>query len=70
MAGRSGFNARTSSKRSVRTVFRKANQAVRSPLANGDIRGKTVVVDAPNTAFALILYKMLDLNGIKHDGFP
>ena len=30
-----------------------------------DIRGKTVVVDAPNTAFALILYKMLDLNGIK-----
>jgi ABC-type nitrate/sulfonate/bicarbonate transport system substrate-binding protein len=30
-----------------------------------DIRGKTVVVDAPNTAFALILYKMLDLNGIR-----
>jgi ABC-type nitrate/sulfonate/bicarbonate transport system substrate-binding protein len=30
-----------------------------------DIRGKTVVVDAPNTAFALILYKMLDLKGIK-----
>jgi ABC-type nitrate/sulfonate/bicarbonate transport system substrate-binding protein len=30
-----------------------------------EIRGKTVVVDAPNTAFALILYKMLDLNGIK-----
>jgi ABC-type nitrate/sulfonate/bicarbonate transport system substrate-binding protein len=30
-----------------------------------DIRGKTVVVDAPNTAFALILYKMLDLHGIK-----
>src|SRR5919198_873592 len=30
-----------------------------------DIRGKRVVVDAPNTAFALILYKMLDLNGIK-----
>jgi ABC-type nitrate/sulfonate/bicarbonate transport system substrate-binding protein len=30
-----------------------------------DIRGKAVVVDAPNTAFALILYKMLDLNGIK-----
>lgn len=29
-----------------------------------DIRGKTVVVDAPNTAFALILYKMLDLNGV------
>lgn len=30
-----------------------------------DIRGKTVVVDAPNTAFALLLYKMLDLKGIK-----
>ena len=30
-----------------------------------EIRGKTVVVDAPNTAFALILYKMLDLKGIK-----
>lgn len=31
----------------------------------GDIRGKTVVVDATNTAFALLLYKMLDLKGIK-----
>jgi len=31
----------------------------------GDIRGKTVVVDASNTAFALILYKMLALNGLK-----
>ena len=30
-----------------------------------EIRGKTVVVDAPNTAFALILYKMLDLNDVK-----
>jgi ABC-type nitrate/sulfonate/bicarbonate transport system substrate-binding protein len=30
-----------------------------------DIRGKTVVVDATNTAFALLLYKMLDLKGIK-----
>jgi ABC-type nitrate/sulfonate/bicarbonate transport system substrate-binding protein len=29
-----------------------------------DIRGKTVVVDAPNTAFALILYKMLELHGV------
>jgi ABC-type nitrate/sulfonate/bicarbonate transport system substrate-binding protein len=34
-----------------------------------DIRGKTVVVDAPNTAFALILYKMLDLNGVKKSDF-
>jgi large-conductance mechanosensitive channel len=30
MAGRSSFNASTSSKRSVRTVFRKASHAVRS----------------------------------------
>ena len=30
-----------------------------------DLRGKTVVVDAPNTAYALILYKMLQLNGLR-----
>jgi ABC-type nitrate/sulfonate/bicarbonate transport system substrate-binding protein len=30
-----------------------------------DIRGKTVVVDAPNTAFALLLYKMLEEKGLK-----
>ena len=30
-----------------------------------DIRGKTVVVDAPNTAFALLLYKMLQEKGLK-----
>jgi len=30
-----------------------------------DLRGKTVVVDSPNTAFAILLYKMLDLKGIK-----
>ena len=29
-----------------------------------DIRGKTVVVDAPNTAYALLLYKMLALKGL------
>jgi ABC-type nitrate/sulfonate/bicarbonate transport system substrate-binding protein len=28
------------------------------------IRGKTVVVDAPNTAFAFLLYKMLALKGV------
>ena len=33
MAGSSGLNARTWSKRSVRTVFRKASQAVRSLVA-------------------------------------
>jgi ABC-type nitrate/sulfonate/bicarbonate transport system substrate-binding protein len=30
-----------------------------------DLRGKTVIVDAPNTAFALLLYKMLDVKGLK-----
>ena len=30
-----------------------------------DLRGKTVLVDAPNTAYALQLYKMLELNGVK-----
>jgi ABC-type nitrate/sulfonate/bicarbonate transport system substrate-binding protein len=29
-----------------------------------DLRGKTVVVDAPDTAFAFQLYKMLKLNGV------
>jgi ABC-type nitrate/sulfonate/bicarbonate transport system substrate-binding protein len=30
----------------------------------GDLRGKTVVVDAPNTAFALLLYKALKDSGL------
>ena len=30
-----------------------------------DLRGKTAVVDAPNTAYALIMYKMLDMKGVK-----
>ena len=30
-----------------------------------DLRGKTVVVDSPNTAFAVLLYKMLDVKGVK-----
>jgi ABC-type nitrate/sulfonate/bicarbonate transport system substrate-binding protein len=30
-----------------------------------DIRGKTVLVDAPDTAYALLLYKMLELKGLK-----
>jgi ABC-type nitrate/sulfonate/bicarbonate transport system substrate-binding protein len=29
-----------------------------------DFRGKTVVVDAPNTAYGLVLYKILQLNGV------
>jgi ABC-type nitrate/sulfonate/bicarbonate transport system substrate-binding protein len=30
-----------------------------------DLRGKTVVVDSPKTAFAILLYKMLDVKGVK-----
>src|SRR6266481_5054121 len=30
----------------------------------GDLRGKTVVVDAPDTAFAFQLYQMLKLHGV------
>jgi ABC-type nitrate/sulfonate/bicarbonate transport system substrate-binding protein len=30
-----------------------------------DLRGKPVGVDAPNTAFAFVLYKILELNGLK-----
>ena len=34
-----------------------------------DLRGKTVVVDAPDTAFALQLYKMLKLNGLQRGDY-
>lgn len=34
-----------------------------------DLRGKTVIVDAPNTAFALLLYKMLDVKGLRKDDY-
>lgn len=33
--------------------------------AYDDLRGKTLLVDAPNTAYALQLYRMLELNGVK-----
>ena len=33
------------------------------------LRGKTMAVDAPNTAFALLLYKMLDVKGIKRSDY-
>jgi len=34
-----------------------------------DIRGKSVVVDSPDTAYALVLYKMLDLKGLKRSDY-
>jgi len=33
------------------------------------LRGATMAVDAPNTAFALLLYKMLDVKGIKRSDY-
>jgi ABC-type nitrate/sulfonate/bicarbonate transport system substrate-binding protein len=34
-----------------------------------DLRGKTLAVDAPNTAYALIMYKMLAMNGLKRGDY-
>jgi ABC-type nitrate/sulfonate/bicarbonate transport system substrate-binding protein len=34
-----------------------------------DLRGKKVIVDAPNTAFALLLYKMLQEKGLKRGDY-
>jgi ABC-type nitrate/sulfonate/bicarbonate transport system substrate-binding protein len=37
--------------------------------AYADLRGKTVIVDAPNTSYALLLYKMLGLNGLDRGSY-
>ena len=37
--------------------------------AYADLRGKTVVVDAPNTAFALLLYKALKDAGLNNGDY-
>jgi ABC-type nitrate/sulfonate/bicarbonate transport system substrate-binding protein len=34
-----------------------------------DIRGKSVVVDSPDTAYAFVLYRMLELKGIKRSEY-
>jgi ABC-type nitrate/sulfonate/bicarbonate transport system substrate-binding protein len=34
-----------------------------------DLRGKTAVVDAPNTAYALIMYKILEMKGLKRSEY-
>ncbi|HEY6255253.1 MAG TPA: ABC transporter substrate-binding protein [Xanthobacteraceae bacterium] len=34
-----------------------------------DLRGKTLAVDSPVTAFAILMYKMLDVNGLKRSDF-
>jgi ABC-type nitrate/sulfonate/bicarbonate transport system substrate-binding protein len=33
------------------------------------LRGKTMAVDSPNTSFALLLYKMLDVKGVKRKDY-
>ncbi len=38
-----------------------AQPDIRTP---ADLRGRIVIVDAPNTSYALLLYKMLDLSGV------
>ena len=47
------------------------NQLMVRPEIRGyeDLRGKTVLVDAPNTAYAFQLYKMLELNGVKRGDY-
>jgi ABC-type nitrate/sulfonate/bicarbonate transport system substrate-binding protein len=35
----------------------------------GDLRGKVMAVDSPRTAFALLLYKMLDVKGVKRNEY-
>jgi ABC-type nitrate/sulfonate/bicarbonate transport system substrate-binding protein len=47
------------------------NHIIAQPEINtlADVRGKTVVVDAPNTAFALLLYKALKDAGLKKGDF-
>ena len=43
---------------------------VRPEIASyADLRGKTMVVDAPNTAFALLLYKMLAVQGLQKQDY-
>ncbi len=34
-----------------------------------DLRGKTVIVDAPDTAYALLLYKTLEVKGLKRGDY-
>ena len=52
-------------------VFMGGNSGLNSLFVQPDIasydqlRGKTMAVDSPNTAFALLLYKMLDVKGVK-----
>src|SRR5262247_2939275 len=36
-----------------------------SPKSYEDLRGKILLVDAPNTAYALLLYKMLQERGLR-----
>jgi ABC-type nitrate/sulfonate/bicarbonate transport system substrate-binding protein len=48
-----------------------ANELIAQPTIRryADIKGKAVVVDAPNTAYAFQLYKMLALKGVKQGDY-
>jgi ABC-type nitrate/sulfonate/bicarbonate transport system substrate-binding protein len=56
-------------------VFMGGNSGLNSLFVQPEItsydqlRGKTMAVDSPNTAFALLLYKMLDVKGIKRNEY-
>ena len=56
-------------------VFMGGNSGLNSLFVQPDItsydqlRGKTMAVDSPNTAFALLLYKMLDVKGVKRKDY-
>lgn len=56
-------------------VFMGGNSGLNSLFVQPEItsyeqlRGKTMAVDAPNTAFALLLYKMLDVKGVKRKDY-
>jgi len=56
-------------------VFMGGNSGLNSLIAQPDVRsyedlrGKTMAVDSPVTAFALLMYKMLDVKGLKRGDY-
>jgi ABC-type nitrate/sulfonate/bicarbonate transport system substrate-binding protein len=56
-------------------IFMGGNSGLNSLIAQPevrsyeDLRGKTMAVDSPVTAFALLMYKMLDVKGIKRGDY-
>jgi ABC-type nitrate/sulfonate/bicarbonate transport system substrate-binding protein len=56
-------------------IFQGGNNGLNSLIVQpeiasyADLRGKTMAVDSPVTAFAILMYKMLDLNGVHRNDF-